>query len=324
MEKYSKYINYIAIALVTIILGIIVGNTLIGDVSIPSNNLQSIKISIWTRPLSIGETNTAKIEFYPEDAKKEEITWFSNNESIASVENGIIMGKSPGTTTIRAVSKSGLWDTVTITVYKKAETITIDKETVELKIGEKVQLNATVLPEDAEVKWTTSNESIAKVNNGLIEATGAGIATIKISDKGNNYKECKVTVREKTPEEIRAEKEAEKQTFINSCQSYNYKDIFRNSENYYGKNAKFTGKVIQVIEGSSLYKVRMNVTIGSYGYYSDTIMAFIPKSAMSGRILEDDIITIYGNLGKLYTYDTVLGSTMTIPSIDVLYANLVK
>lgn len=169
------------------------------------------------------------------------------------------------------------------------------------------------------ITFACKSDETEKKPTGYIE-TG-NIKNLSIYDYENSVK---IYDENKNITTLESYKEKQKQEYKNKCKTYNYKEIFRNSENYVGKDAKFTGEVIQVLEGNSLYQIRMNVTKGSYGYYSDTIMAFVPKNAISGRILEDDIIRIYGNLGSLYTYETVLGSTVTIPSIDVLYAELVK
>lgn len=114
----------------------------------------------------------------------------------------------------------------------------------------------------------------------------------------------------------------QKDEFISKCQKYSYKEIFRNSENYVGKYAVFTGEVVQVIDNKEFYDIRINVTKDEYGYYDDTMYASIPKSYFQGRILEDDIITIYGRLSELNTYKSIFGADVTIPAMYVRYAEL--
>lgn len=114
--------------------------------------------------------------------------------------------------------------------------------------------------------------------------------------------------------------------FKNDCVDYKYKDIFRNSEDYLGKSAKIVGEVIQVMEdtkeGIDYWLLRVNMTKDNWGYYDDTIMIMIEKSAVKGRIIEDDIFTFYGILAEPVTYETVLGSTQTIPAMLALYGEL--
>lgn len=118
-----------------------------------------------------------------------------------------------------------------------------------------------------------------------------------------------------------------KQDYINEykseCQTYKYKTIFRYAEEYKGKKVKYTGKVVQVIEGSSFTSYRVNVTKDRWGYYDDTIyVIFMDLDKTTPRILEDDIITFYGTLGDLYTYETVMGASVTIPSVTALYIDI--
>lgn len=91
-------------------------------------------------------------------------------------------------------------------------TMTIDKENINLLEGEKAKVTATLGPNTAknkEVKWTSNNEKIAKVDkNGNIEAVGIGIAKITATsvDNPNIIKTITINVEK---EEIKFEKETE-------------------------------------------------------------------------------------------------------------------
>ena len=65
--------------------------------------------------------------------------------------------------------------------------------------------------------------------------------------------------------------------------------------------------------------LRINVTKGEYGLWDDTILATLELSENSDKILEDDIITIWGKCEGDYTYESVLGSNITLPLINVEY-----
>ena len=113
--------------------------------------------------------------------------------------------------------------------------------------------------------------------------------------------------------------EAEKiQAFKDSCQTYTYDEIARNPSDYMGENAKFRGEVIQIQESGTDCVMRVNVTQGSYGW-SDTIYATYTRGNKESRILEDDIITMWGTLQGTKTYTTVLGASVTIPEMSVKY-----
>ena len=120
--------------------------------------------------------------------------------------------------------------------------------------------------------------------------------------------------KKKSEEEIKNE-------FIASCQDFSYEDIARNPNNYKGKNAKFTGKVIQVQEGLlNSVTLRVEVTQGEYGIWDDTVYVnYKYKDDNESKILEDDIITMYGTIDGLKTYTTILGGEVTIPEMTVKY-----
>lgn len=78
--------------------------------------------------------------------------------------------------------------------------ISLDKVTTTLRVGESEQLLATVLPTDAENKnviWSvTSGEGVVAVDDGLITALSAGTAIVRATsaEDSTQYDECAVTV----------------------------------------------------------------------------------------------------------------------------------
>ena len=80
------------------------------------------------------------------------------------------------------------------------ESITLDKTTAELKVGETATLTATVLPENATdktVTWESSDDTVATVENGVVTGVKAGTATIT-AKAGEQSVQCAVTVTEAT------------------------------------------------------------------------------------------------------------------------------
>ena len=77
-------------------------------------------------------------------------------------------------------------------------TMTIDKKSINLLQGEKAKVTATVGPNTAqnkEIKWTTSNEKVAKVDaQGNIETVGIGVAKITATSVDNPNVNKTVTV----------------------------------------------------------------------------------------------------------------------------------
>lgn len=78
---------------------------------------------------------------------------------------------------------------------KAAESITLDQNEVSVKEGESFALTAAVAPEDAadEVVWTSSDEAVAVVEDGVVSTVGKGTAVITVT-AGSVSAECTVTV----------------------------------------------------------------------------------------------------------------------------------
>lgn len=127
-------------------------------------------------------------------------------------------------------------------------------------------------------------------------------------------------------EQQKQKEEQEKQYIENykaSCENYNYKEIARNPGNYKGNKVKFTGEVIQVQEvGSNSIILRVNVTKNKYNYYEDTIYCTYKYSDNESKILQDDIITLYGECKGDTSYTSILGQKITIPKVEIKYIEL--
>lgn len=95
------------------------------------------------------------------------------------------------------------WSSATILEEKVPVTgIRFDKENILFsEIGETALLRATVLPEDADnknVRWESSNEKVATVENGIVTCKGYGTAEISATTEDGGFTAvCKVTAERK-------------------------------------------------------------------------------------------------------------------------------
>ena len=145
--------------------------------------------------MKVGETETITATVNPDNATDKTVTWGSSDVSVATVADGIVTAKSPGTVTVTA--KSGIYTTdCNVTVTVDIESLSLDKTNLSLSIGETAQLTAIVKPDNAtdkNVSWTSSDETVAKVDDGKVTAVKSGKATI-IAKCGDKTAECEVTV----------------------------------------------------------------------------------------------------------------------------------
>lgn len=154
--------------------------------------------------MEVGDRHTVTVIIEPEDATDKSVTWKSDNPDVATVdENGNITAVGPGTTTITVTTSNGITETITVTVKEKEPevkpvvSISLNPNSIEMKVGQSETLIATVNPEDADDKtiiWASSNEGIATVDGeGNVVAMSIGTATITATC-GNVYASCLVSV----------------------------------------------------------------------------------------------------------------------------------
>ncbi len=150
--------------------------------------------------LTEGETYQLTASVYPTDATNKEVSWTSSDKSIASVDqDGTVHALKEGTATITAKAED---KTATCMVTVSANvipvsSISLNKANVTVTEGESFRLVATVLPENATdktVSWSSSDESLATVDqSGYVRALAAGVVSI-MAKAGDKTASCTVTI----------------------------------------------------------------------------------------------------------------------------------
>lgn len=151
--------------------------------------------------LTTGKTYQLTATVEPTNATNSEITWNSNNTSIATVNSsGEVTALKEGTVKITAKSNNGKEDSIEFNIKNpdvKVSKITLDEETTSMRVGDIKHIIATVEPDNAtnkKITWTSSNENIAKVENGKITAISEGTADIIVTSENGIGSICAVTV----------------------------------------------------------------------------------------------------------------------------------
>nr|WP_294490587.1 toxin regulator [uncultured Anaerosporobacter sp.] len=137
----------------------------------------------------------------------------------------------------------------------------------------------------------------------------------KIQAKEQKEKEEKEAKEQKEKEEKEAKEKAEKEKEekLGYETGITFSQLARTPDNYEGKLVKFKGKVLQVMETDSEIQIRLAVDSD----YDKVILCGYLPDTVSSRVLEDDVITIYGSSLGLTSYKSTLGGTITIPTIWV-------
>lgn len=140
------------------------------------------------------------------------------NKGTLEEENKIqldnVGGSSVADTVVEFGSEAGPWHAEksadgTIIKYLPGaaiESITLNTNSMELEVGDKAQLIATVYPEnayDTSATWTTDSKDIVTIEpeTGIITAVGAGEVKVSVTTKDGKFgADCYITVTESTNE----------------------------------------------------------------------------------------------------------------------------
>lgn len=208
------------------------------------------------------------------------------------------------------------------------------KELTDLK-NELTEKNATIeslqkAKNEADSKLTEADKKYAQVKAEydsykekmkVYESLSEAEASIKLA-KAEEEKKAAEAAKKAEAEKIAAEKAAKEEADRKAKEEeerkgydtgVTYENLARTPKDFRGKKVKFTGTVVQLMEGSTYNQLRFAV---DDDYKQMLYLEYNPKS-LSVRVLEDDTITIYGIAMETITYDSTMGGKITIPAVAV-------
>lgn len=149
--------------------------------------------------LCTGEKFRLSASFTPDDAPTRNLAWSSSNDAVVSVsQDGEVTAVAEGTATVTVATEDGeLMAECKVIVRIPVQSVSLDKTTLQLPIGEKYLFTATIVPENAtnsKMTWTSSDDEVVTVTDeGEITAIKAGAATITVTtEDGGKTAECAV------------------------------------------------------------------------------------------------------------------------------------
>ena len=178
--------------------------------SIPSKvNVSSVDIDTGDVELLIGESKVLSATISPSNATDKTITWTSSDKDVVMIDSeGEIKALGVGEATITVKTSNGKEDTIKVTVNSiKVSEIKVSETDVNLKVDETKSLTVEVLPENATDKtitWSSENEEIATVDNGVITAIKSGTTKIFCESIDGIKTEVNVVVEELETVEVSA------------------------------------------------------------------------------------------------------------------------
>lgn len=170
------------------------GLTATVEVTVRKDIIDSLSVSLSALALDGGEEHTVSISYTPSDAKDVNIVWKSEDAETATVdENGVIKGVNTGETVITVtdtVTGKSADVKVTVNGLELPSSMTFDKESVTLEVGEKYESVLCFTPEDitntSAIFYTTDSSIASVTNEGIITAKGEGTCTIEAYYENDN------------------------------------------------------------------------------------------------------------------------------------------
>ena len=164
------------------------------DIVIP---VTSITLNNDSTGILLGGTTTLTATVLPDNATDKTVTWTTSDASVASVSNGVVTAKKVGTATIIAKAGDKSASCVVTILPIEVTQVVLNRTSITLHAGETAQLVATISPSDATdntIIWTTSNATVATVDNGAVVALSAGTADITARSNNGLTATCSIAV----------------------------------------------------------------------------------------------------------------------------------
>lgn len=173
-----------------------------GETKPTTVSVESINFKEEIVNMEIGQEIELKPIITPENATNKKLIWSIENQGIVEMHNGIIRALKEGEAIISVSTVDGnKTASFKVVVVKEkvveVDTLSLDKQNIDMILGQKAKLTAIVNPQNAETKflWSSNNEKVVTVDDGIITALSPGTAVITVKCAYRKSATCKVTVR---------------------------------------------------------------------------------------------------------------------------------
>lgn len=98
-----------------------------------------------------------------------------------------------------------------------------------------------------------------------------------------------------------------------NAKTISFDKLNKNPDRYKGEYVKYRGEIVQIMEGSGMTQIRLSVTPTSYGWSASDII-YVTYIGYTDFV-DEDVVTIYGEVSGSYTYTSQAGWDITLPLV---------
>ena len=166
-------------------------------------------------------------------------------------------------------------------------------------------------------------------NTASSTSTSASSTKAEVSSSSSSVTVSSSVESDSSTSEIPSTPTLSEDEYRAECETVKYKDLCRYPDQYAGKKITITGQVQQIMDAnwlSSDKAWRVQTDNDGYGYYLDDEYYAIDKRPSDAiKVLQDDIVVIYGEFtGMTNVTRALTNTTDEIPCIDVAYVDIVE
>lgn len=272
-------------------------------------NSLRIDTSAATVTVNKNESVTFDAVIAPETATNQKLNWESSDKEVAVVDaNGKVTAVGGGAATITCASTDGSEKTASINIYVPSIAVDAQEYTVTSMDGLSIpfkyygkQENFSFTPDACMYFSVELNQSGENMMLNIIPDK-AGMATVTLKDKADSRSQ--VTIK------IQVEHSACYDS--TSYPTGNYTNIMRSPSSFKGKNMSVYGRILQLQKG---WFGSVALRVATQGRWDNVFYITCSSGDVEG-IIEDDYITVYGECDGTKTYTTIMGGSVTIPSMN--------
>ena len=170
--------------------------TAVCTITVDSASISGVSVNPEAVTVQVGKSATATATVSGASNASQQVTWTVADDTIATVENGVITGVKAGTTTVTVTSAADSTKTATVQVTV-VEPVKITASVTEITVeeGKTETVTATVTGADnTAVTWTVADDTIATVENGVITGVKAGMTTVTVTSAADSTKVVTIAV----------------------------------------------------------------------------------------------------------------------------------